>query len=224
VKTFHFIRRNGGMTLIEVLLVIVSISIFVLMIASNAAVPRAKARALRIQCANNLKQVGSDFYDWAGDHGGKYPFEISQTNGGTREFTTGANAYRHFVAMSNELSAAKILVCPADAELARTVATNFSFLSNSNLSCFVGVNAIESDPQGILSGDHNITNGTPLKNGVLELTANHAAGWAADLHGKVGNILLADGTVQQETTTGLRAAVTNDTKTTNRLQMPILGP
>jgi len=48
----------------------------------------------------------------------------------------------------------------------------------------------------ILSGDHNITNGTPVRNGLLELTTGNPAGWTAEMHNKVGNIGLADGSVQ----------------------------
>jgi hypothetical protein len=54
----------------------------------------AKARAERIQCVNNLKQVGLAFRIWAGDNNDKYPTSL--------------------VVMSNELSTTKILVCPSD--------------------------------------------------------------------------------------------------------------
>jgi hypothetical protein len=50
--------------------------------------------AERIQCVNNLKQVGLAFRIWAGDNTNKYPTSL--------------------VVMSNELSTTKILVCPSD--------------------------------------------------------------------------------------------------------------
>jgi hypothetical protein len=97
-------------------------------------------------------------------------------------------------------------------------------LRNSNISFFVGVDASETNPQLILSGDRNITNGTPIKNGILEVSSNQPAGWAAEMHNKVGNVALSDGSLQQISSTGLRSAIENSGGFTNRLQMPVLGP
>jgi len=66
------------------------------------------------------------------------------------------------------------LICPADDRFA---ATNFTFLSNSNISFFIGLDATETDPQSFLSGDRNLTNGTPIQNGILKLMPNRATGW-----------------------------------------------
>jgi hypothetical protein len=54
----------------------------------------AQQRAERIQCVNNLKQVGLAMRIWANDNGDKYPTSL--------------------IVMSNELSAVKILICPSD--------------------------------------------------------------------------------------------------------------
>ena len=136
--------------------------------------------------------------------------------------------------MSNELGGdPKLLLCPGETDAARFQATTFElplktgdilFTSNTNLSYFVGVNATETDPNGILSGDRNLTNGTPIQNGLLELNTNTLAGWTAEMHNKVGNIAMADGSVQQLDTTGLRTAIANASDFTNLLQMPILSP
>jgi prepilin-type processing-associated H-X9-DG protein len=149
---------------------------------------------------------------------------ISETNGGTMEFT-GANAWRHFQIMSNELSTPRILWCPTETDPNRFRGTNFIWLNNSNLSFFVGVDVSNDlNPQMILSGDRNITNGLPIKNGILEVGSNSPAGWTAEMHNKVGNILLADGSVQQVSGAGLRSTIGNTSIATNRLQMPVLGP
>lgn len=145
------------------------------------------------------------------------------------EFTSGSNEFRHFLAMTNELLTPKILFCPAETDRRRFQATTFSatpkpgeisFTSNSNLSYFIGIDAAEENPNGILSGDRNLTNGTPIKNGVLEVNSNQPTGWTAEMHVKVGNIALADGSVQQISTLGLQTTVANTGVATNRLQMP----
>jgi prepilin-type N-terminal cleavage/methylation domain-containing protein len=210
-----------GFTLIELLVVFAVLAIMAVMVYPGGS--KDKARALRIQCVNNLKQDGLAFRVWAGDHGDKYPMEISETNGGAMEFLTGPNLFRQYQVVSNELSTPKVVLCPAD--YSRTIAaTNFTFFNNSNVSYFVGLDTIKTDPQGIFSGDNNITNGTRIKNGILELTTNRPAGWTDDTHHKVGNLLLADGSVQQVSSTGLRTAIVNTSAFTNRLLMPILGP
>lgn len=217
------IQSAAGLTLVEVLVIIAVIAIFVAMF--DIPVPtNAKARALRIQCVNNLKQTGLAYRIWEGDHGGFYPQGTSQTLGGTMEFATGPNAFRHFQRMSNELSTPKVVLCPADNDDRWSiVATNFINFNNSNISYFVGIVANESNASMMLGGDHNITNGTTLRNGLLELTSNHPTGWTREIHNRVGNILLADGSVQQVSISGLQHTVANTGVATNRLLMPILS-
>ena len=214
-------RNNAGLTLIEVLVVMVVAMMLILLFLPY---PRRMSRAPRIQCVNNLRQTGLAFRIWEGDYSNSYPQAISQTNGGTMEFDTGANAFRHFQVMSNELSTPKVVFCPAETDRNRSIATNFFNFNNSNISFFVGVVSNDNNPSLILSGDHNLTNGTRIRNGLLELTSNNLTGWTAEMHNKVGNILLADGSVQEVSISGLNSAVANTGVPTNQIQMPILGP
>jgi type II secretory pathway pseudopilin PulG len=218
-----FISKKSlrALTLLEILVVCAVLGILAVMVLPQMLRPQQMARAPRIQCVNNLKQVGLAARVWEGDHGDKYPMFESVTNGGSMEFITGTNAWCHFQVMSNELSTPKVLICPADD---RTLATNFTWLNNSNLSFFVGIDATETNPAAMLSGDRNITNGTPTKDGLLELTAAKPAAWTSTIHKNVGNIGLADGSIQQVSIAGLQTTVANTGFATNRLQMPVLTP
>ncbi len=209
-----------GLTLVELLVMIAIIAIMAILVYPGGREDRV--RALRIQCVNNLKQTGLAMRVWAGDHGDKFPMEISETNGGSMEFLTSPNLFRHFQVMSNELSTPVVVLCPADE--ARMRATNFTFFNNSNISFFIGLNFSHNNPETILSGDRNITNGTLVRNGILELPSDRAAAWNGELHGKVGNLLLSDGSVQQVSQTGLRNAFVDTHVATNRLLMPVLTP
>jgi prepilin-type processing-associated H-X9-DG protein len=216
-------KRSSGMTLIEVLL-IVSVLMILAAIVLIPAISRARGRPPRIQCANNLKEIGLSFQIWESDNGDYYPMFISQTNGGTMEFTSGPNAWRHFQVMSDQLIEPKLLMCPADAARKRAVATDFNLLSNSNLSYFVGMASNELSARMILSGDHNIDNGAAIRNGVLELTKAQHANWTKKMHGNVGNILLADGSVDLEDNVGLRGTIACTGAAENLIQMPVLDP
>lgn len=222
MKISHSKERQRALTLVEVLVVMV-VALLLTMVFLGTLSGRP-VRATRNQCVNNLRLAGLAFRIWEGDNSNSYPQALSQTNGGTMEFITGPNAFRHFQVMSNELSTTRTLFCPAETDRNRSMATNFVNFNNSNISFFVGVVSNDNNPSLILSGDRNITNGTRIRNGLLKLTSNNLAGWTAEMHNKVGNIALADGSVQQVSIVGLQQLIAGTGLDTNRIQMPILGP
>ena len=113
-------QRNHALTLVEVLVVIAVMTIFAALLLPALA-PHHDGRQ-RINCVNNLKEIGLAYRVWEGDNGDKYPMAVSTGKGGSMEYTDGANTFRHFLVMSNELSTPKILICPADT---RAVANGF---------------------------------------------------------------------------------------------------
>ena len=119
--------------------------------------------------------------------------------------------------MSNVLSTPKILVCPADD---RTPAASFARLKNQNVSYFVGLDAEETRPQMLLTGDRNVTNGIAPEHSILKLVPDQPAGWTEALHNGVGNIGLADGSVQQVSIPGLQQMLKHTGDSTNRVALP----
>jgi prepilin-type N-terminal cleavage/methylation domain-containing protein len=138
-----------------------------------------------------------------------------------------------FLVMSNELGTARLLACPSDVYLAATNWNQFG-TSGGHLSYFLCSDASEAYPQMILLGDRNVgtatTAGQPApvmdftNNTVSSASANGSTpsktvsfnNWAwtgTDLHQKVGNLGIADGSVQQASVNGLTstliAAATN---------------
>jgi competence protein ComGC len=215
-------KKNCAMTLVEALMVIACLFILAaLLLLPMLAL--TKHRSVRLGCVSNLKQVNLAFRIWEGDHNNQYPMAVSVTNKGAMELIQTGNVAAIFQVMSNELTTTKILVCPNDPD--RTFATNWNDLNGSHISYFVSPDASEEYPQMILDGDDNfVIAGKPVKPGMLEIPPNLPVSWSGTRHGPCGNIGLADGSVQEESSFGLRTAFeysTNGTGIfTNRIAIP----
>lgn len=199
----------GAFTFIALLVILAVIAILAAMLLP--ALAKAKARAQRIQCVNNLKQCGLAVRIWEGDNGDKYPMAVPN-------IPSEGNISWYFQVMSNELSTPKILVCPADK---RQPAEDFVHLSNENLSYFVALDTTnEANPQMLLFGDRNITNGLAPIQGILPLPPDRPVGWTEAMHNKVGNIGLADGSVQQTSIFNLQNLLRHTGDQKNRIALP----
>jgi len=189
--------------------------------SENQNVPQSQSS--EIQCVNNLKQIGLAFRIWEGDNRDKYPMQISARWGGAMEPAAQGNVAPIFRVMSNELSTPKVLVCPADAD--RSPANRFTTgFDNSHVSYFVGLDANDRFPQTLLSGDANMAvDDVPVKTGLLHLSAPDSVTWTSARHakeqGNVGNIGLADGSVQTASSSFLQQML-RQSGATNRLAIP----
>ncbi len=202
-------------TLVCLLVIIAVIAILAAMLLP--ALAKAKARAQRINCVNNLKQQCLAFRIWALDHKDLFPMAVSTNQQGTAEWTEGGNVFHHFQAMAAELTTPRILVCPSDG---RPAAADFAELHNQNVSYFVGLDADSTRPQMLLAGDRNVTNGLAPSHTILELRPDRLAGWTETIHINQGNIGLADGSVQMLTTLRLREVLRDSGDATNRVALP----
>jgi hypothetical protein len=173
----------------------------------------------RIHCVSNLKQVALASRLWANDHGDKFPWQVSTSAGGTLELVASGGAYRQFLALSNELTSPKVLACPSDKRRTRADDYLKDYKSDSNVSYFVSLdsfvrrnptevygdllapgwrtNSFARSPETILSGDRNITGGTLARTGIMTFDSSESAGWAKGAHDAMGNLVFADGSAQQ---------------------------
>jgi prepilin-type processing-associated H-X9-DG protein len=148
---------GGGMAIAGLVLGYLSlISILILPAMLLPALARAKERAQRIACTNNLKQLGIAFKIWSVDHKGEYVFNLSAKDGGTLELCARGpdgferNGFQHLRKLSEEMGTPRILVCPGDKS--KTAALSWEDLSPANISYQLrtGKEVNESNPQQIL--------------------------------------------------------------------------
>ena len=226
------LKQKKAFTLIELLVVIAIIAILAAMLLP--ALAAAKRKAQKINCVNNLKQVGLSFRIWEGDNGDLYPMSVSSTAGGAKENVKSAgflnpnpyNIANVFLVMSNELATPKVLWCPSDSQ--RSASPGFNALGSGNISYFVCGDSAEQYPQMLLVGDRNISTygslGAP--SGSADLTGAQTVygdslavngsqpylAWTAnEMHLKTGNLALSDGSVQTTTVAAEQTAFNNAT-------------
>lgn len=210
-------------TLIELLVVIAIVAILAALLLPTLA--RAKEKAARIQCVNQLRQIGMAMRAFANEHRDLFPPQVEVIDGGTR---TRPDAWESFAIVASELVTPRILICPSDKS--RKPAADFSdplqgFSSVTNrnkaLSYFVGTHAYSRQSQSLLAGDRNITNSlgsvercgpANLSSGAMSLdpTRSSDINWARSLHGNAGNICLADGSILMANVSKLRRHVVRD--------------
>ncbi len=207
-------KKQTGLTLVEVMVVVAVIAILVLFIFPKARVSNS---ANRITCVNNLKQVGLSFRIYAGDNHDKYPMDTSKN--GEPVILEATPVYKYFQTLSNELGSTKVVNCPSDAK--RKYAETFSKLSNTNIGYFVGLDANEKLTNSVFAGDRNIENDVTPERGLLRLTKNQNVRFTKDIHIKQGNIAMGDGSVQQVSNVRLRSEIIrNSPFATNRIKLP----
>ena len=198
--------RLGAFTLVEMLTVIAIIGILAALLLPTLS--EAKARAKRIECMNDLRQIGVGEHLFAGDHNGKLPTSVSINDGGALEYVNLAYqsyasfyfSYEFLVPLAEDIHVPGLLVCPSDLE--RYPGTNFSTINNWDLSYDVGLNSDLMNPEMVLAADRGFPT-FQYSNSATLLAINPPLNpyahfyWPRNMHIYKGNLLFSDGHVEE---------------------------
>ena len=140
--------------------------------------------------------------------------EETKTGGGIA-----ANAFANYVPISNEVVTPQVFICPADKAKTKNIASDFTdragtgFLhnqfQNNALSYIVGLDAVFTLPETILTGDRNIRTSGNKQCGTVHVPSSALygddtnIGWTNGIHRFQGHLGLSDGSVQTTTSGGL---------------------
>jgi len=206
-SSMYLVRNHSGTAFTRLELLCRVAAIIVLAATLIGGLGRVRERGRRIQCTDNLKQLGIASTSWALENEGSF---LSQPNDRLKLLAADGLVFNYFLDFSNRLSTPKILFCPAESNPARSPAGDFTSLTNDNqVSYFVGLGGNESAPQMFPYGDHYLSiNGVAATQGIHVLRTNDVVAWTRDGHHGQGNVLLWDGSAQQYSSSSLNRGLT----------------
>jgi len=185
--------RKAGFTLIELLVVIGIIGILAGLIMPSLG--RSMRQAKRIQCANNLRQIGIAFQQFADLNQNRYPMQVPNfqipTDLGLDEVNFLMLNAQPFREVASELVLPRLLICAADT--GREPAESFGTLTVEHISYRVATNAAPGNAAAVVATDRNVV-GASVEKGQSELRGKIE--FNRDIHELRGNVLMADGRVE----------------------------
>jgi prepilin-type processing-associated H-X9-DG protein len=217
----HRAGNCSGISRVGVVATLASIALLIV-VCMLPGLNRSRDYAQGMVCESNLKMIGIAFRTWEQDYNDLYPMRYYTNADGSARYADGSNVFHYFQvmtnAMTNEFDTPRILACPSDV---RFTATDFAHLKSDNISYFVSLDADETWPAMLLSGDRNlVTNGADVVPGLVVTTTGEDVGWSAKMHNGAGNFVLADGSVQRGSSSTFQMFVSRTGTNLTRLLMP----
>lgn len=191
-KPMRVSLSSTGMTLVELLCVIVAVIILGVILWPA---PIGKGKNTISACVNNLRQIALAQITWASEHSTEsQPTNFPTINAKVPEQLTSHALAFFYRSLSNEIVNPRILACPADK---RRPSETFATLDTNSISYFANIDAgLSGNPEAVLNGDRHLQSTPPRRTPFLTLRTNLDLGWDPTLlHKTIGNLSFVDGSV-----------------------------
>ena len=186
------------------------------------ALATSRSRSDRVACFSNLRQIATAFRQFGLDNDDAMPWRQQAGPRGNYAEPRKHELWFQYWWLRDAIGSPKLLMDPGDTRANARIATNWDLDLNGGLQSYgnnavsyvLGLDSSTDVPRSMLVADRNIAHSgyggcsSRLFNAArVSSTGQWAARWFDDVHGVVGNVALADGSVDSVDSEGLRRVI-----------------
>lgn len=219
----------AGFTVLELGVTVVAVILVGMVALARLREMRQGAERNPLQCQENLRFIALALQDFSNDHADRFPWEVSQHEGGSLEAIPSGQAAPHFRALTNTIRNTRTLLCPMDSMRYR--GATLTSLDDSAISYFVNISARRGSKNTVLAGDRTISTTEDNTTGEIGVSSKSPLQWtrpAPDENGHqeirtgetTGNLILNNGSLMETTSFQLQRVIRALGTNTHRFILP----
>jgi prepilin-type processing-associated H-X9-DG protein len=216
----HLRNTSPAFTRLELLACVAGFALLLAII--TPALASSRSRADGVACMSNLRQIGTAIRQFGLEHNDTMHWQQQAGPAGNFNEPGKHELWFQYWWLRDSIGTPKVLMCPAERRPS-WIATNWNLDVNGGLLIYknnavaytLGVDSSTDLPRSMLVADRNIFTGgfggcaSQLSTAAqVFVSGTPAVRWLdEDVHGTVGNVALADGSVESVDSEGLRRTI-----------------